>query len=722
MVSFSWLHLTDLHVGMNEQHSLLPLVMDRFFLDLESLHQKSGPWDAVIFSGDLTQSGKAEEYEKVNIFLHQLWDKLKALGSQPFFLAVPGNHDLERPNAKDAVVKLLCTQWANDPDVQTDFWGIEKESVYRPTVTTAFKNYVDWWAGAPFKPKTQPGLLPGDFSATIEKEGARIGVLGLNTTFLQLTGGDYTGRLAVDARQFQDACGGNGPDWVKRHNACLLVTHQPPEWLTKEASDQYSSEIAGYNFFALHLCGHLHEAYSQSLSKGGGPVCRLCQGASLFGLESFGEQKKVDRRHGYAAGRIDLDGHTGSLMLWPRRAFRPQGQWNFAADNQNFKLTDDHTEPEPFELLKGVQSKTVSGSSSGAMDAIDGPFRKRWAILIGVNDYKYVTKLSYCRNDAIELGRSLRQTLKFPDDSILEFHEQSERQPDRDSIFKELGELRDSGKIDPNDLLIFYFSGHGMNVGNKDYLLPIGAPARDVKNLGISMEDLVGVLQETHCKNIAMFIDACREPEPVTGVRGTGAIGKDSADIITKAGIVAFFSCDPRDRSYEIDELQHGSFTYCLLEAIKQSSATTVSELDSLLKTVVPQVNTTYKKPPQQPYSLIQPPDLGKLAVLHNPERRQQAALQFEPLIVILVRLSNDGKLDQEDFLGGLQFLDKLKDKAQLDSNDKTKLVLLQSVCGGRLTAKTFHSAWQAAQARRCETPQIKLQMFRKLPRLGTAV
>ena len=55
MTALTWLHLTDLHVGMKEHSWLLPGVEDRLFDDLKQLHQRTGPWDLVLFTGDLAQ-------------------------------------------------------------------------------------------------------------------------------------------------------------------------------------------------------------------------------------------------------------------------------------------------------------------------------------------------------------------------------------------------------------------------------------------------------------------------------------------------------------------------------------------------------------------------------------------------------------------------------------------------------------------------------------------
>jgi 3',5'-cyclic AMP phosphodiesterase CpdA len=61
--SFSWLHLTDFHQGMVEQDWLLAGVMHRFFEDLDRLHDKCGPWDLVLFTGDLTQRGSPKNFK-----------------------------------------------------------------------------------------------------------------------------------------------------------------------------------------------------------------------------------------------------------------------------------------------------------------------------------------------------------------------------------------------------------------------------------------------------------------------------------------------------------------------------------------------------------------------------------------------------------------------------------------------------------------------------------
>lgn len=343
MSRLNWLHLTDLHCGMYGQEHRWPNVRDAFFADLERQHEKSGPWHVVLFTGDLVQRGAPDEFKKLNELLGTLWERLSELGSHPFLLPIPGNHDLVRPSEKSPSVRLLA-KWSDNPEIHEEFWE-DANSEYRKLIEGAFANYTEWRDKCPFlgNLKIQRGLLPGDFSTTLEKDGMKIGVVGLNTTFLQLTGGNYEGRLAWSSRQFHKACGGDGPKWVSQHNASLLLTHQPRLWLDKHSREAEYAEIAPAGRFAVHLFGHMHEHLIHSEASGGGADRRFWQGCSLFGLEEYGEgSEKKARSHGYAAGSIELEKGSGFIRTWPRVALSDEfNGWRIVADNEHFVLEED---------------------------------------------------------------------------------------------------------------------------------------------------------------------------------------------------------------------------------------------------------------------------------------------------------------------------------------------------------------------------------------------
>jgi hypothetical protein len=366
--TFGWLHFTDLHRGMTSQKRWWSDWETKLLADLRARHRYAGPWDLVLFTGDLTERGTAPQFAQVDAFADRLWKLFRELQPErPVgLLPVPGNHDLQRPDPDDAEFGSdleLLGEWGQRPKVREKFWS-DASSRYRRVVERAFAEYMAWAgrsAGRHPGLRIRAGLfpgVPGDFAATMEKEGAKIGILGLNSAFLQLGGGDYEKRLALDYQQFDAACGGHGPEWAREHHLCLLLTHHPRDWLGPDARVELGRIVAGN--FALHLHGHMHETAYRALSVGGGATQRSWQGISLFGEEGW-EGGKVDRRFGYAIGRVELRGREGTLRLWPRKAKPPQedGGWELGPDDDHCRLDDESrnaTYPETIPLHHEIAS------------------------------------------------------------------------------------------------------------------------------------------------------------------------------------------------------------------------------------------------------------------------------------------------------------------------------------------------------------------------------
>jgi hypothetical protein len=334
MASFSWLHLTDLHLGMTGQRYLWPAVKAAFFDDLPRLHAQSGPWDAVIFTGDLTQRGTTKEFNALRKELTEVWSKLAALGSTPALITVPGNHDLVRPDAARPEVEAL-RRWHDDRAVRERVMGA-KPSVERKVVTAAFAAYTRFRNAWPLPREItlKRGRIPGDFSVSIEKQGLRVALVGLNSAFLHLWGGDLTGKLALENEQLFDVATDDPPAWLLGHHAALLLTHHPPEWLHPSALSNFNANILGRDHFLAHLYGHMHEPRVSRERLGGSPERRRVQGSSLFGLEHFGEAKQ-ERLHGYMAGRVAIDGTQGKFSVWPRRLkTMPNGSYKLVPEEE----------------------------------------------------------------------------------------------------------------------------------------------------------------------------------------------------------------------------------------------------------------------------------------------------------------------------------------------------------------------------------------------------
>jgi tetratricopeptide (TPR) repeat protein len=333
MTRFGILHLTDLHYGLKEQESIFPNIRRNFFEDLKRLYQHSAPWDLILFTGDLVQSGEPEQFNRLNDLLEKLNRELELLGCKnPVFLAIPGNHDLQRPDAREPAVKVL-TNLCNFPDYEQILNDLlnDDQSKEKMLIDEAFSAYTDWWRNCPLRSQDREdftyneGAMPGDFTAILEKDGARLGIVGLNSTFLQLTAGDFEGKLAINIHQFHKACQGSAmssdsEEWLKKLHAAILMTHQPPSWLMPQNHDEvYSRLINDNGRFAAHFFGHMHLPDVQTRSSGFSNPTRLIQGGSLFGLETQKGKEPDKLICAYSASEILMENKEGKIRLFPRR-------------------------------------------------------------------------------------------------------------------------------------------------------------------------------------------------------------------------------------------------------------------------------------------------------------------------------------------------------------------------------------------------------------------
>lgn len=335
------LHLSDLHFGMSGQKILWPTVRSAFYDDIRKMHRKCGDWQLVLFSGDLTQMGSKKEFEDLTEALQNLWSIFRELGFYPNLFVIPGNHDLQRPTKLDPAATVL-QQWHQREDLRKLFWENNKNA-YRELIDSAFLNYVEWKNSLsqneiPILTATK-GLLPGDNSSILEINDMRLGLVGINSTWLQLGDGDYNGYLHIDPSQLM-ALTNNDPDaWSEKNDFNLIVTHHPSNWLHEGSKSSWLSEIDTRSRFDAHVFGHMHELSVETQTKGGAKEKRSFQAASLFGLEKYGTDA-MTRRHGYSLLRFNRSNEK-SIRIWPRRAHRlADGAWKLIPDF-DFYLDDD---------------------------------------------------------------------------------------------------------------------------------------------------------------------------------------------------------------------------------------------------------------------------------------------------------------------------------------------------------------------------------------------
>ncbi|MFO7567681.1 MAG: SUMF1/EgtB/PvdO family nonheme iron enzyme [Enhygromyxa sp.] len=313
----TWIHLSDIHAGQPGE-AARPAVEQALERSITGLAERIGVPDLLLLTGDLAYSGKAEQYAQIEGLLARIeaW-----LGRKLPVFAVPGNHDLARPdNPRDKYFYAGLKHYEDEELVRENLWK-QPPGFLQPL----FAEYENW-VERDMKPRAQradhaihwSARVPGDFSVVVQKGELRLGLVGLNSAWAQVDGGDYQGKLPLPAEQFYAALpGADQPlDWFKGVDAALLLTHHPRSWLSKRAREIYERDIHPPGRFDLALFGHMHEP--ESLLEGRqGTVARLFfQAPSLFGLEWYGRNEE-SRSFGYAWGRIRAD---GEIRVWPQMA------------------------------------------------------------------------------------------------------------------------------------------------------------------------------------------------------------------------------------------------------------------------------------------------------------------------------------------------------------------------------------------------------------------
>ena len=181
-----WLHLTDLHTGGTGR--LWPNVKSDFLDDLPEVHDRSGPRDVVVFTGDLVYSGEEAQFQEFDEIREEVIERVRNLNQdvEPTFLAIPGNHDVRRVRERRPAFLDRVGLWHDDRDVRNAFWSDENDDLRRG-LEQVLVEWDAWWTQE-FRRSglnLQCGKLPGDFALTLPVRDLTVGIVGLNSTFLQ---------------------------------------------------------------------------------------------------------------------------------------------------------------------------------------------------------------------------------------------------------------------------------------------------------------------------------------------------------------------------------------------------------------------------------------------------------------------------------------------------------------------------------------------------------
>lgn len=362
MKKIAYIHFSDLHIGQKYANQYLSNAKDIVLQDLDFILKELKALDVVFFTGDMVQSGIESEYAEFMEWFSSIKECIYGHGYDPFYFFVPGNHDLERTSdTKSSTHKMLKTSWLTDDELRNELiW--ESGNEYNQYCRDRFSSYSSFinsfYENNKKPPVYMTGVIPGDFYAEIEVGESKLGVLGLNSSFLQVDGDDYRKKLGIYHSQinaiFEKA------DYIKRIKDCdmaLLMTHHEPDWYEDNSKSDYDVNIMSSGKFAEHLCGHNHVPKARMTSYNYGTTRNLSLGPSLFGVEL--KNKEYERIHGYHAGEYLIEGNSIKKRFYPRLAIKKEDGYDIDKD-PNYRYDN-----------KSIYKTVVLKQSESILDTID---------------------------------------------------------------------------------------------------------------------------------------------------------------------------------------------------------------------------------------------------------------------------------------------------------------------------------------------------------------
>ncbi len=187
---------------------------------------------------------------------------------------------------------------------------------------------------------------------------------------------------------------------------------------------------------------------------------------------------------------------------------------------------------------------------------------KIWAVIIGIADYTRMHKLDFTDDDA----QRVYEFLRSPNGGNLD-ESQIEMLVDKDATREKVINTVQKvyGKADENDVILFYFSGHGV----KGAFLPIDS---DGFNNRIEHFDLKQYINLSPAKHKLIIADACHAGtfSYKGGSSLAGFLKKYYSEFeVTTGGTALLMSSKGEEYSFEDNRLKSGIFSYFLIEGLK---------------------------------------------------------------------------------------------------------------------------------------------------------
>jgi len=197
---------------------------------------------------------------------------------------------------------------------------------------------------------------------------------------------------------------------------------------------------------------------------------------------------------------------------------------------------------------------------------------KKLILLVGINNYEdpLISRLNFSVRDIEEFYKILvdPEIGRCDENNVKVLSDERDEKPTRNNIISKLKSICRSAN--PEDYVLFYFSGHGYEKDGKSYLLCSDTYFNAVEETALSTEFVRKTLESSLARVKIIILDACHSGV-IKGVKNSGKMTEQlfKAFFPPPEGFAVLSSCKLGEYSYEWPEKEHSVFSYYLLEGLR---------------------------------------------------------------------------------------------------------------------------------------------------------
>jgi len=351
-MTFRILHLSDFHFKVD--NIAQDIVLESMLKQIESISKTENKPNMLIITGDISYSGKQEEYSLAKEFIDKIAQFCEITIDNIFI--IPGNHDVDRGKIGKGHLN-----WWYDFNDETSLLDVLTSDQSFPIIFSKTNAYFDFIKSY-MTGKTEIGQF-GEFVTQIPfgENGLSIKVVGLNSSIFCGYDGDDQKKLALGLTQ-ATKCNDKVDELLDIIITCLhhpFDCFHPCEKPTLNVIQRFSNII---------LSGHVHEPTNSFRYDGN-------SGETIF-ITSGSAYENRTTQNGFNIIKIDSESLKGNVLFY--KYIPSEHKWI-----RNKDINSENDGEFPFEIKKRIKVERLEAvnvlkdntdSSATYMFVLDGKF------------------------------------------------------------------------------------------------------------------------------------------------------------------------------------------------------------------------------------------------------------------------------------------------------------------------------------------------------------